>query len=695
LMWERAMISTIDDVAECPPQVDLEHLAGGHLSVPLIGPMLRHLAVCSECKRIADDLARAAAHSDATGPVPASGGALDPRRQFGRYQIQWRLGVGGMATVYLARDLLLDRLVALKIPDFGPDATEVDRERFFREAQAAASLSHRGLCPVYDSGVVNGTPFLAAAYIDGKPLSERISSGTTGSIDSAVKLVREIATVMHAAHEQGVIHRDLKPSNIMIDEAGLPVITDFGLAWRRHQGLDERLTASGMIIGTPGYMPPEQLKSRDCPIQPTYDVYSLGVVLYELLTGQLPFTGTIGEMMAKILRDPPVPPSALRSDLSLELDDICLKALEKDPSKRFATMLEFASALERHGRPAPVYQGDVPVRSQSTLVVQRPAQTTADRESRDLFLSAQYHLEKRVECSHRKSIAIYYKLLDQNPALAPAWAGLANAYHLLGVREYTAPTNASPKGKCAARRALGLDETLGEAHCTLAMIRMEYEWDLAGALDDFRRVLELAPESAVAYQLYGKCLACLGQHADAIEALRKAEELDPLSANISTAIGRYGYFPARQYTRAVEQYKKTIETDPNFWLAHSYLGWVFAVQGRHQDAINTFAAARALSDDPRVLAGHAYALAVAGERVEAQRTLEMLMQWREQRYVSPSCLAFVYTGLKEMDQAFHWLETAVQDRSECMCEIRVHPVLDPLRSDPRFDSVIQRLEIKA
>lgn len=266
----------------------------------------------------------------------------------GRYTLHKLLGKGNMGAVYLARDGQLQRSVALKIL---LGAASVYEERFRREAQAAAMLSHPNLCPVYDFGQIDGVSYLTMAYVEGKPLSEILLEQPQYPIQSAVRLVAEMALAMQEAHDRGVIHRDLKPANVMIDGRGQPIIMDFGLARRDHEIGDTRLTQPGMIMGTPAYMPPEQVKGAIDAMGPACDIYSIGVILYEMLAGRLPFTsGTFAELAAQILKDPPPPPSRFRSDLDPHLEAICLKPLAKEPARRFAAMREFAAALEGYAR---------------------------------------------------------------------------------------------------------------------------------------------------------------------------------------------------------------------------------------------------------------------------------------------------------------------------------------------------------
>ena len=200
-----------------------------------------------------------------------------------------------MGVVYLAHDPQLDRLVAVKVPLFRENSGDPS-VRFLREARAAAALSHPNLCPVHDVGEHNGVPYLTMAFIDGQPLSRLIEPGRPLPPEQAAEIARSIALGLQEAHDHGVIHRDLKPANVMINRKGQPVVMDFGLARRPLAAGEERLTHSGTVMGTPAYMSPEQVDGDRQAVGPCSDIYALGVILYEMLTGRLPFDGSLGAL---------------------------------------------------------------------------------------------------------------------------------------------------------------------------------------------------------------------------------------------------------------------------------------------------------------------------------------------------------------------------------------------------------------
>jgi serine/threonine protein kinase len=288
----------------------------------------------------------ASPHSTAgLGLVPSDRNS--PSEQFGRYRILRKLGQGGMGAVYLAQDTQLDRAVALKVPHFSADDSPSLRERFYREARSAATLEHPNLCPVYDVGQEQGVHYLTMAYVEGQSLSAVLASGAPLPQEQAARIVWTLAQALGYAHSRGIIHRDLKPANVMLRTNGEPVIMDFGLARRNNPG-EERLTRSGAVMGTPAYMAPEQVEGKVEDCGPGCDVYSLGVILYELVTGRLPFAGPVTAVFVQILTTEPERPSRLRPDLSPRLEAIIRQAMAKQSQNRYASADRLAEDLDAY-----------------------------------------------------------------------------------------------------------------------------------------------------------------------------------------------------------------------------------------------------------------------------------------------------------------------------------------------------------
>ena len=275
-------------------------------------------------------------------PVAATPGRL---RYFGDYELIRELARGGMGVVYEARQVSLNRVVAIKMILSAHLASEADVRRFYVEAKAAANLDHPNIVPIFEIGEYEGQHYFSMKLIKGGNLADRIADFASDP-EATARLTATVARAVEAAHRKGIVHRDLKPANILLDEAGQPHVTDFGLA--KDLGGGDGLTKSGAIMGTPSYMSPEQAQATHRVIGPATDVYALGAILYELLTGRPPFRAdTPLETLIQVVESQPAHPRSLNPKVPRDLETICLKCLEKTPSKRFKSAQELADELER------------------------------------------------------------------------------------------------------------------------------------------------------------------------------------------------------------------------------------------------------------------------------------------------------------------------------------------------------------
>ena len=272
--------------------------------------------------------------------------------RFGDYELLEEVAHGGMGVVFRARQVSLNRVVALKMILAGRLATEREVQRFHAEAAAVAKLRHPNIVAIHEVGIHEGQHYFSMDLVQGRNLASLVREHPLLPA-TAARYVQAIAEAIHHAHQHGVLHRDLKPSNVLIDETDQPRITDFGLAKVFNTGSD--ITLSGQVLGSPNFMPPEQAAGRNEDVGPQSDLYSLGAILYHLLTGRPPFAAqTVQATLAKVLQAEPLAPRTLNEAVPRDLETICLKCLEKDPRRRYATAQDLADELGRYLRGEPI-----------------------------------------------------------------------------------------------------------------------------------------------------------------------------------------------------------------------------------------------------------------------------------------------------------------------------------------------------
>jgi eukaryotic-like serine/threonine-protein kinase len=323
---------------------------------PRCGSPVRNIAASGVCARclLEIGLSEASVAWQAHAPGGLRGTPASPLGRVGRYELIEELAHGGMGVVYRARDLSLNRVVALKLMLGGQFASEREVKRFKSEAEAAARLDHPNIVPIYEAGEEGGRLFYTMKFMEGGSLSQRLGAGAPPPDDHwSAQVVAKIARAAHDAHEHGILHRDIKPGNVLLDSKGEPRLSDFGLAkWL--EGADNQ-TLSGAALGSPSYMSPEQASGQPERLTAASDTYSLGALLYHLLTGRAPFeAATPLATMNQVLHKEPVSPRAIRPGVDADLEIICLKCLEKEPGRRYDTSAALADDLERWLRNEPI-----------------------------------------------------------------------------------------------------------------------------------------------------------------------------------------------------------------------------------------------------------------------------------------------------------------------------------------------------
>ena len=733
-----------------------------------------------------------------------------------RYTIERLLGHGGMATVHLAEERKHKRKVAIKIlrQEF---SASVGAERFLREIGIAAQLSHPHIVPLIDSGEAEGSLYYVSAYIPGGSLRDRLNRQKKLPVDEALRITAEVGSALDYAHRNGFVHRDVKPENILFaDDHAL--LADFGIA---HVCMPEgeALTLSGLALGTPEYMSPEQA-SGETDVGIPGDIYGLACVFYEMLAGEPPFRGANARAtMAKQVTERARPLRILRPDAPSGFERVLEKALAKDPSQRFDSIAEFCSAMDRakseptrpfalttrtiavlpfvNASPDPdneylsdgitdelinalakvaglrvasrtsvfalkgkaqdvraigalleateVLEGTVR-RSGDNLRITAQLTSTDDgrlvwserydRRLDDVFavqddicrtivgklrstsfadlveVSSDHHTEnikayglylrgryawnKRTSDGVGEGIQYFEEAIAADPSYALAYTGLADSW-ALHIDYRNVPVHEGfEKAKHYARKAIELDDTLAEAHASLAWSLFIYDWDWDGAAKEFRRAIELDPRYATAHQWYAFMLASQGKFDEALIEAHTAQENDPTSVSVRRSLG-YTYVYARKYEQARYHMDRAIAMNPTAEESFRIQGLVLTFAKQYDAAERVLREALALAPEggSYTKATLAYSLACAGDLSYAKKIAAELEERIKTEYVSPVELATAYVALGDAEKTLDWIERAVDDRRGWVAYLRVHPILDPVREEPRFKAIVQRMKFEA
>jgi TolB-like protein/Tfp pilus assembly protein PilF len=341
-------------------------------------------------------------------------------------------------------------------------------------------------------------------------------------------------------------------------------------------------------------------------------------------------------------------------------------------------------AADIYGRLRPKLEGE-----EKRLLSKRP---TENVEAYQLYLQGLFYWNKWTQADFKKAADYFTQAVQKDPRYALSYAGLADTYSLLGDAGYLPPSEAWPKAKAAAMQALEIDDTLAEAHTSLGLVKEHFEWDWTGAEQEFKRAIELNPNSATAHHWYGDYLANMGRSEEGLRETKKAQELDPLSLIINTSLGWQLYL-ARQNDQAVEQLRKVLDIDAKFAPARRMLEEVYAQMGKQKEAVAEREKALSLSGGPELAASIEEDFTKSGYKGVLQSWLDGLTEMSKHEYVSSYSIAEAYVRMGEKEKAFDWLEKAYEEHDSGLVSLAVEPMFDRARSDPRYRDIVRRMKL--
>jgi serine/threonine protein kinase/tetratricopeptide (TPR) repeat protein len=737
-------------------------------------------------------------------------------QHLGCYRVEAVAGVGGMGVVYLAWDERLGRKVALKLLPQSMVANGAQLGRLKREARTASTLNHPNIVTIHDIGEVDSTHYVATEFIEGTTLRERMTKGPIPP-NEAVDIAAQVASALCVAHRAGIVHRDIKPENIMLRPDGYVKVLDFGIAKLTQQETlgtttgpcPQVATQQSMVLGTTRYMSPEQAMAQQ--VDARSDLWSLGVVLYEMLAGRTPFEGeTVTDVIAAIFDSDPQPLTYRAPIVPPALQSVVDRSLRKDPAERYQTAEEMLSELRaiKAGVELPVksiavlpfdnqnrdpgtdYLSDgIPesiinslsqlpqlrVMARSTVfsykskdvdprkvgnelgvrvvlmgrLIQRgdnlairtelvnvadgtvlwgqqynrkladvfavqeeiareiseklrlkltgaERQQLAKRPTENLkafqyYMQGQAYAQRSIRDDLLTAIRYYQRAIEEDPNYALAYAGLADAYAILGIYGYIAPIEGRRKAEEAAHKALALDDNLAEAHFALSQANI---WFAPGNFSlgdgELRRAIELSPSLALAHLYLAVSLVRQGRLDESLEEFLKARELDPLSSIIARGAALPYYFKP-DYARALELLREANELGPA--LSTTFEIGIYIQNRSFNEALAELEKAKRERKNDSILTydtGMIYA--AQGKRAEALQIIKELEEMSGANLSQAHWIAKIYAALNEKELAFSWLGQGL-GVGAIGAFYKDEPVWDPIRSDPQFTDLLRRMGI--
>lgn len=497
-----------------------------------------------------------------------------------RFDVKQELGRGGMGIVLLAHDTRLDRSVALKVltPEI---SSALGAERFAREIRLTARLVHPNLVPLFDSGRVGNSLYYVMPFIDGQTLRQRLDREGPLAVDEVIRISADLAEALAYAHAMGAVHRDLKPENVFWYR-GRALLADFGVALSsREPGGSGRITENGLVIGSPLYLSPEQAYGEISRIDARSDLYSLGCVMFELLTGRPPFQGTVPMRLLVAHMSAPIPDAAtFRADTPPRLSALIRRLMAKSPGDRPATAADLLNQLRGASTPEPA----------RTVPTPSPGEADAAGQTDSLDLAIGLYvgaMQGGPSAKGKLELARIYldKVLARAPADASALALLSDVVHLMGIRGIADFGESERRARELRYQALAADDTNGQVHTSVGVTFLYWEdqFELAG--EELRRGTELAPGYPPARRLYGNWLKIAGRPQDALVEMQAAVALAPNApfmlvglADILMTLGRYD--------EAVEPLRRAIRIDGGYQAAIERLENSCHRAGRHEEALD-------------------------------------------------------------------------------------------------------------
>jgi serine/threonine-protein kinase len=736
-------------------------------------------------------------------------------RTLGHYRIVEKIGEGGMGVVYRAHDERLDRNVAIKVL---PESVAQDSDRvgrFEREAKAVAKLDHPNILAIHDFGTDEGVTYSVTELLEGESLREKFPPGGMAWREAA-EIGAAVAEGLAAAHHKNIVHRDLKPENIFLTSDGRVKILDFGLA-RIMLPADEKAetatltpdgTAAGTVMGTVGYMSPEQAAGR--PVDSRSDLFSLGTVLYEMLAGRRPFGGdSVAGKLAALLRDDPPPLAGVDPKVARLVE----RCLQKDAGERFQSAVELKAAIEASlassadREPASIAvlpfvnmsgaeeddylceglaeeiinvltripglrviartssfavgRMELDVREAGTRLdvgtilegsVRRAGERVrvtaqlintgdgghmwserfdreltdvfaledeiaeaiaarlrvdlkrtegeqrrpvVDVEAHNAFLEGRYYFARATPDALAQAMACFKQAIEHDPSFALAFDSLAELHWYLGFFGGVPPRDAFSQSTWHALHALELDDTLAETHALLGMLRKELDYNWPEVERELRRARELnrkSPLVRLRYAISG--LLPLGRIDEAAAEVEATLESDPLSVFARWWVSVMAYL-GRRPERMLDEGRHMIALDPAHFLGHWAVGMACTERNDELDeAVTALEKAHELSGGNSLTLGFlAYAYGRAGRPDDARGLLEQTEAMATESYVPPSTLALGHVGLDDWDSAFDWWNQTIEVRDPFIMPIKTYPFFDPVRDDPRYLAMLDRMNL--